>query len=193
MSTTTTDLTTQSGRPTRLALDEPAASAARRPDRRGVLLAAGAGLLDRSSRRRNRLQLSRAGAGAVHDHRVAARPCDRRRTRDAQPLPLRRSSRRLPDLDLRHRRQDGAAAARRRIRELDRRGTRPRREALERPIGPNEGPWAEHAMSNLSCTSTERSSTTAPKSLASEIFTHTPPTRRRSSNAGTSPNRRRRA
>ena len=46
------------------------------------------------------------------------------------------------------------------------------------PSDPTKARGPTMRCRNLSCTSTGRSSTTAPKSLASEIFTHTPPTER---------------
>ena len=137
------------GRPTRLPLDEPAASAAGRPDRRGVLLAAGAGLLDGSSRQLDRLHLpgaasrsrSRPSRGGWPTSSSACSRCATTSTSAARrpttspgttpPTPRRRCSSSTPHMRTG---SPGYAASTR---------------SSGRPIGPNEGPWADYAMSEL--------------------------------------------
>ena len=49
-----------------------------------------------------------------------------------------------------------AAPTRRRLPNLERRGTRPRDADLAKPCGPAEGPYADESMTTWSCTSTAK-------------------------------------
>ena len=97
-------------RAARLALAPACPPPARRADRRGVPLGAGAGLLERSPAgvrhgadpgriRGVHLRLRRPGTrpSAGHDDRLAARPRHRRRLRGTRRQSLRRPADRLPD------------------------------------------------------------------------------------------------
>ncbi len=98
----------------------------------------------------DRLRVSAAGAGAVHDDRVAARARDRRRLRDAQPLHFggARGRATRPGRTPRTRRRRCVSSTSSTEHWID--GVRGLSDDdLSRPCGPAEGPYADYPMAAL--------------------------------------------